>query len=243
MPTLTRWSGTTMKPLPTRQWMPRHRAPLYFLTATIAGLFFLFIALVIPPFVWIETDSTGSGSYYITIVLSLFYTPIPLLVNIIIGLLPISLLPLVERKSSLDRVIGAILFAGLFALAYFFEQSQIGILTSAAWQATGQPQNFTPWFTNPLLIMIMAATVITGISLGSTILSLFLGFFGEYLWTSFQGPLFVEGTRRTSIVIKGGDRGTVLSVDHTSALTVNRKGGYLRGMVRPSKWQAYDRED
>jgi hypothetical protein len=203
----------------------------------------LFIALLIPPFVWIEIDNTGSGSSYITIVLSLFYTPIPLLVNIIIGLLPIGLLPLVERHSSLDRVIGAILFAGFFALAYFFEQTQIGILTGAVWQATGQPQYFTPWFTYPLLIIVMAVTVITGISLGSIILSLFLGFFGEYLWTSLQGPLYVEGTRRTSIVIKGGDRGTVLSIDHTSAFVGNRKGGYLRGMIRPSKWQAYDRED
>jgi hypothetical protein len=232
-----------MKPLPTRQWIPRHWAPIYFLIATSAGVFFLFIALLVPPIVWIEVVSTGSETYFNTMVLSFFYTPIPLLVNIIFGLLPVALLPLVERNSSLDRVIGAIIFAALFALAFFIEQVQIGILTGAVWQTSGQPLYFTSWFTDPLLITLMAAIVITGLSLGSIILSLLLGFFGEYLWTSLRGPLYVEGTRRTSVFIKGGERGTVLSVDHTSPLAVNRKGGYLRGMVRPSKWQAYDRED
>jgi len=243
MPGLTRLSSSAVKPLPIRKWIPRHRESIYFLIATVAGLFFLFIALFVPPIVWIQEGGTGSSTYYNTIVLSLFYTPIPILVNTIIGLLPILLIPLVERNSSLDRSIGAIIFAMLFALAFFVEQIQIVILTDAVWQAYGLPLDFTPWFTDPLLITLMATIVITGISLGSIILSLLLGFFGEYFWTSLRGPLYVEGTRRTSIVIKGGDRGTVLSIDHTSALAVNRKGGYLRGMVRPSKWQAYDRED
>ena len=190
-----------------------------------------------------QEGSIGSSTYYVTVVQTIFNTPIPLFVNIIIGLLPISLSPLVERNSSLDRLTGAIIFAVLFALAYFVEQTQIGLLTDAVWQAIRQPLYIIPWFTNPVLIMLMATTVIVGISLGSIILSLLLGFFGEYFWTSVKGPLFVGGTRRTPVFIKGGERGTVLSVDHTSMLAVNRKGGYVRGFIRPSKWQAYDRED
>jgi hypothetical protein len=243
MPSITRFSGSSSKLNSTHRWRPQHRFPLYFLFACVSGLFFLFIALFVPPIVWVQEGSTGSGTYYITVVLTIFNTPFPLFFNIIIGLLPISLIPLVERNSSLDRFTGAIIFAVLFALAYFVEQTQIVILTDAVWNAIQQPLYFTPWFTNPLSIMLMATTVIVGVSLGSVILSLLLGYFGEYLWTSLKGPFYVEGTRRTAVFIKGGERGTVLSIDHTSILAVNRKGGYFRGMVRPSKWQAYDRED
>jgi len=232
-----------MKPLPNRQWLPQHWAPIYFLIATLAGLCFLFIALFVPPNVWIETGNTGSGTYYITMVLSLFFTPIPLLVNIIIGILPIAFFPLVERNSTLDRVIGALLFATLFALSFFIETIQISILSDAVWLAYRDPLYLSPWLYDPLSIIFMAASVITGLSLGSMILSVLLGFFGEYFWTSLRGPLYIARTRRTPIYIKGGDRGTVLSVEHTSPLAVNRKGGYLRSMVKPSKWQAYEREE
>ncbi|MFX1243920.1 MAG: hypothetical protein ACFE8F_03100 [Promethearchaeota archaeon] len=256
MPAFARLSGSTAKPLLSRRWIPNDRVPIYILIASVAGLVFMFIAVFIPPIVWVQEGITGSGTYYVTVVLTIFYTPLPLLVNIIIGVISISLIPLAQHNSGRHRLIGAVIFAELFASAFFLEQIQIGILTDLVWQAYGQPPYFTPLITNPLLFILMATTAIVGISLGSIILSLITGFFGEYLWTTLKGPLHVEGTRRTSVVIKGGDRGTVLSIDHDtrrlpfasegtrgSRLGVNLKGGYLRGMVRPSKWQAYDRED
>ena len=256
LPSFPGLAVTSAKPIPTRQWIPRYRVSLYFLIVSVAGVLFVIIALFVPPLVWVQEGSTGSSTYYITVMLSIFYTPIPFFVNIILGLIPISLIPLVERNSSRLRLTGAAIFAFLFASAFLIENIQMGIISDAVWQAYGQPMYFTPFISNPWFFMQMVAVILVGISLGSTILSMLSGFFGEYIWTSLKGPFHVDGTRRTAVVIKGGDRGTVLTFDHTtrrtpvtikgtrgSVLSVNLKGGYLRGQVRPSKWQAYDRED
>ena len=255
MPSIVRFTRNIAEPIPPRQWIPRYRISIYFLIVGFTGLFFLLIALFVSPNVWVEVGTTGSSTYYITVIQTIFYTPLPVFVNILIGLTSIILIPLIEPNSGRQRLKGATIFAGLFAVAFFIEHIQIGILTDTAWQAYGLPPYFTPWITTPVLFLLMAAIVIVGIGFGSIILCLGIGFLGDYLGATLKGPIQFSGLRRTAVIIKGFDRATVLSIDQETRRTpvfakgdwavysVNHKGGYFRGFARPSKWQAYDRED
>ncbi|MHA2427759.1 MAG: hypothetical protein ACXADB_07025 [Candidatus Hermodarchaeia archaeon] len=206
-------------PLPKRSWIIDNRLPLYYLISVIAGLLLLYIAIFIPPAFFIEEISTGTGSRISLGIISIVSSPIPFIISIGIGLTAAGLIPLADHNSFRHRLSGAVLFAVLFAIAYFIDMVNINLLYSII----GPMYGLTPfydmllWLTSPWLFMLIA-------------------YFGEFLWTSLRGPMHIDPkTRRTAVIIRGGPRGTVLSVNH--------KGGYTRGFTRPSKWQGYDRED
>jgi hypothetical protein len=236
-PSLTS-SYHTSYTLSKENWISKNRLLLYYLISIITGALLLYIASFIPPTAIIQEITTETGFIYSIQIYSIIISPIPFLISIGIGLAAVALVPLIEQHSFPLRLGGAILFSLLYSIAFVIDLVKTTVLSSALSSLYGYPPTslMLPWLTSPWLFFLMATTVIICLSLASMTLILITAYFSELLFTSLRGPISIDlKTRRTAVSIQGGERTTVLSINH--------KGGYTRAFTRPSKWQSYDRED
>ncbi|MFX1565211.1 MAG: hypothetical protein ACFFCH_04405 [Promethearchaeota archaeon] len=227
------------QPFPRPRWISQNRILVFYLISFIAGLILVNIAFFLPPIVSITEIQTGTGTQTSISTFSIVSSVvIPLLISVGIGLTAAALVPIAYPNSFRHRLGGSILFGGLYATASYIDLIRLGQLynTLAATHGLSHYDYMLIWTTSPwifLSVVISIVAVFSGISISTILLT---SYFGEYIFTSFKGPMhFDPETRRTAVWISGGNRGTVL--------TINHKGGYTRAFTHPSKWQAYERKD
>lgn len=238
MPPSTVRGYPTSYSLPKRNWISDNRLLLYYLISGITGLILVNIAIFIQPAVFIEEITTMTGSTFSIQMYTIVSSPIPFVISFGIGVTAAMLIPLAEHHSFRHRFFGAVPFAILYSIAFIIDMINTNMLFSIIAPMYGYtpPHPMLLWLTNPWLFLLMNSTIIIAFGSISTTIILLTAYFGEFLWTSLRGPLHIDPKiRRTAVVLRGHSRGTVLSINH--------KGGYLRGFARPSKWQGYDRED
>ncbi len=236
-PSMARDFPTTYS-IPKRSWISDSGVFLYILISGIAGLILLSIAIFIPPTVFIEEISSGSGSSYSIQIVSIPSSPIPLIMSFSIGISAAIFIPLIDSHSFRHRLLGAVLFAVFYSNAYLIDMINMNMLFSiiAGMYGYTSPYEMLLWLTSPWLFLLMAVMVITSFCAISTTISLLTAYFSEFLWNSIRGPLYIDPkTRRTAVILRGHTKGTVLSVNH--------KVGYMRGFARASKWQSYGQDE
>jgi len=222
-----------------RSWITKNYLSLYYLITLIAGVVLIITATFIPPVVAIHEISTGSGSYIFISTFSVISSVIiPFLSSIGLGIAAAACIPITYYHNFRHRFGGAIIFAILYATAYYIDLTNLSRSYNAIATSYGLTQHdyLLQWAASPLLFLYVVSSIIVVFGSLSVITIILSSYFTEYIWTSLKSTVHIDPkTRRTAVWIHGGTRGTVISVNH--------KGGYTRGFTRPSKWQAYDRKD
>lgn len=225
-------------------WKPRLRWLYAVVFAFVAGIVLILMAYFVPPIVYVDIVYVASGSIVeaipVVVIGSLIFSPLPFILSLIIGLVAAACIPLYDYHAGRRRIFTASIFGVLYSLAFEVDHSKISFWQHVHGPSFGLPP-LAPYTLGFMLtpgywILFFLMTLYT-LGFIITLISVLTSFFGEFLWnfivrSPITGPS--TGHRRTAIPLKG-QRGTVLSVDH--------KGGYFKGMAKPSKWQSYERDE
>lgn len=217
---------------------PFNRMVFAWITALLAGLIFIGIAVFLHPLPvhYVYTDPNGTGQAEGFTVFSIVSTPIPFIFAIILGILIAIFIPLDEYHTGRKRLFAAIVFAILLGIAYFIDYIKASYTFLFYRISIGQPlptHTIQYPFLNPANYPFMFLTMVSAIGIFSGSIVFLSSFFGEALWNlifhaSWIGPPI---RRRTAVPLHYGVMGTVLSVDH--------KGPWICGFTKEIKRDSY----
>ena len=220
-----------------RLWTPFNRIVFAWVSAALAGIIFIGIAVFLHPLPvhYVYTDPNGTGHSEVITVFSIVSSPIPFIFAIILGILIAIFIPLEEYHTGRKRLFAAIVFAFLLGIAYSIDHIKASYTFLFYRISIGEPlpTQTIPYFLNPANYPFMFLTMLSAIGIFSGSIVFLSSFFGEALWNlifhaSWIGPPI---RRRTAVPLHGGVMGTVISVDH--------KGPWIRGFTKEIKRHSY----